>query len=89
MYDTVIEEDIVKLYREVFSSVNGKKVLGHILVELGFFDEVVPGDEPAVALQNYSKHLLYRCGIFKADNIDFVMEALFKIPYKKEETRYE
>lgn len=89
MYDTNFTDDMISLYREVFSGINGKKVLGHMLVELGFFDEVVPGDESAVALQNYSKHLLFRCGIFKAGNIDFVMEVLFNIPYRKEEIKYE
>ena len=89
MYDTNFSNDIMSLYREVFNSINGRKVLGHMLVELGFFDEAVPGDEAEVALQNYAKHLLNRCGILSAANIDFIMEVLFKIPYNKEETRYE
>lgn len=84
MYDDKVDKDTVKAYRKVFSTPDGKKVLAHMLTELGFFDEVPVDDVMAVSLQNYAKHLLARCGIIRGEVIYDVVSMLFKIPYEEE-----
>jgi len=85
MYDDSFSDKLIEEYREVFSSLKGKRVLGHMLTEMGFFDEVNLDDKMAISLQNYAKHLLYRCGLIRSDVLYDVVSQLFKIPYKKGE----
>ena len=55
--DTFPTIELVKSYRNVFSGVEGPKVLAHILYELGLFQEVSYSPEDQ-ALKNYGSRLL-------------------------------
>jgi len=90
MYDENMSEELIMAYREVFSTPKGKRVLAHMLTELGFFDEVDLDNKMAISLQNYAKHLLYRCGLIRGDIIYDFISLLFRIPYQyKEELKNE
>jgi len=85
MYSDDINDETIELYRQVFSSPRGRKVFAHMVTELGLFDEVEPNDIGAVTLQNYAKHLCYRCGIYRGEIVDEIIKNLFKIPWFKKE----
>ena len=51
-----IDVTLTKKYRNVFSSVEGQVILGHILTDLRCFDECCSGDEHV--LKNYASRLL-------------------------------
>jgi len=82
MYDESFDDETTQLYREVFSTPKGKKVLTHMLCELGYFDEVPLDDKMAIALQNYAKHLLCRLGIIRGDVLYDHVSLLFRIPFQ-------
>jgi len=72
------EKEIIEAYRRVFTSGAGRKVLGHMLVELNFFDEILNTEEER-ARSNYARKLLNRIGILNAENIPRVVDALLGV----------
>ena len=56
------EKDIKDAYRNVFATLQGQKVLGHILEELGFFGLAITEEQKATS--NYAKNLLNNCGLW-------------------------
>lgn len=74
-------------YRNTFTTIAGKKVLGHMLVELGFFSTA--SSEEEVALQNYAKVLLSHLGIIQPNNVSRVTKALLDVPVGGEEQNTE
>lgn len=83
-------EEIIQAYRTVFDTSTGQQVLGHMLTELHFFDEIISSEEERV-LANYGRKLLNRMGIWNAWNIDEIMRALCRIqpPGQEGQTRQE
>jgi hypothetical protein len=84
-FPTQNEEEDRKLmqdYRNTFTSPTGKKVLCHMLTELGFFDQVLETEEEK-ARADYAKRLLMLCGIFLPGNLESVIDNLFRIPIMK------
>jgi len=77
------DKDIVKHYRNTFLSPSGKIVLAHMLTELGLFDQVLDTEAEKVRA-DYAKRILMLCGIWLPDNIENVIEYLFKVPVKEE-----
>lgn len=77
-----------RLYRSVFGSPEGQRVLAHMLMDMGFFsDNLNEGHQ--VVLANYAKSLLRRCGLFPDDpkdapKMELVMQHLFAMPYEEE-----
>jgi len=49
-------------YRNCFSTDVGKRVLGHLLLEAGFFDSDLSPEE--VAVENFMKNVLKRMGVY-------------------------
>jgi len=49
-------------YRNVFGTVQGQKVLGHMLEELGFFGLSITEEQRATS--NYARNLLNNCGLW-------------------------
>lgn len=72
-----MKENINDVYRRLFSSAEGQKVLIHQLTELGYFDELVENTEN-LTLQNYARKLLKHCMILKEENIRLFIDELFK-----------
>lgn len=77
------DRELVQHYRNTFSSPSGKIVLCHMIAELGFFDQVTE-TEADKTLADYAKRILTLCGIFLPENIESVMEYLFKVPVQLE-----
>jgi len=75
-------DEVKRMYREVFGTRVGKEVLAHMLVELGFFNEIV-SDEQNI-LVNYSRHLLKLMGILQPKNINDIVEVLMKVSFSEE-----
>lgn len=69
------------VYRSVFSSAEGRKVLGMLLIDLGFFDEADTPEQ--VALRNFAKRLLNRLGLFELENVGKFVDKLFEIVPKE------
>jgi len=70
-------------YRTCFSTDAGKRVLGHLLVEAGYFDTDVKTPEETAVL-NYAKKILKNMGLFfEKDNkiigVDSFVNKLFEI----------
>ncbi len=69
-------------YRECFSTAAGKRVLGYLLADMGFFDnDLTTVEEMAVA--NYAKTILKNLGVFELSNADSFVNKLFEIPTKE------
>ena len=73
-----IDWGTVELYRKVFSTDEGKRVLSDILSVLGFFSMVEKSTEEAL-LQNISRLLLYKCGIWQNANARDVVSSLMDL----------
>ena len=75
-----IPKDEEEYYFATFNTYVGRSTLGHRLVELGFFSPSA-NDEERIKT-NCAITLLRRCGIWKAENVEEIVEALFKIGRK-------
>lgn len=71
----------IKDYRECFSTAAGKKVLAHLLADMGFFDDNVKPEE--IILQNYARKILKNLGILHIENVQGMVEKLFELPIKE------
>jgi len=81
-FPTQNEEEDRKLmqdYRNTFSSPTGIKVLCHMLIELGFLDQVLE-TEAERARADYAKRLFMLSGIFLPEQIEDIVRNLFRIP---------
>jgi hypothetical protein len=76
-------DEVKRMYREVFGTRVGREVLGHMLVELGFFNEIVTDEQKVLA--NYSRHLLKLMGVLQPKNINDITDALMNISFGEEE----
>jgi hypothetical protein len=72
-------------YFLTFSTLPGKAVLAHMLVELHTFDEVVGEEE--VALSNYGRRLLAQIGIVREENIDEIVDSYIGMIRRKIQNR--
>lgn len=70
-------------YRACFSTPAGQFVLGHILIEAGFFDDDLSFPEE-VAVENFAKKILKNLGVYELENVDCFVNGLFRIPVVKE-----
>jgi len=73
-------------YRTCFGgSDSGKRVLGHLLAEAGYFDTDLKTPEEQAVL-NYAKKILANLGIFsikedgKVEGIDVFVNKIFEMP---------
>ena len=62
-------------YRTCFSSDVGRRVLGHLLAEAGYFDDDLQTPEE-IAVENYAKGILRRMGILDISNIQQVINGM-------------
>lgn len=77
--DKTAERELIADYRRTFGTDHGKRVLTHMLLELGVFKdtEIQEGD---VALMNYGRHLLRRLGVWEPHMAKDVVGHLLAIP---------
>ncbi|MBW2345564.1 MAG: hypothetical protein JRF53_16495 [Deltaproteobacteria bacterium] len=66
-------------YRMCFSTDAGKRVLGHILADSGYFDTDLSTDGE-IAVQNFVKNILKNLGVYNVSTINSYVNNLFKIP---------
>lgn len=75
-----------ELYRQVFSTPQGTKVLTDILIDLCFFDEIEDDNkvtaEEQMYLNNAAKKILNKCGVYQSKNVELITKALIKMPIK-------
>jgi len=74
-------------YRKIFNSYDGRLVLAHMLNEMCFFGDSVETDEEKV-LNNYARHLLTNCGLWRDANNEDITNSLFMImekPYPEDD----
>jgi len=69
------------LYRRVFGTPDGKRVLAHVLTELGFFDTAVQ-DEREMGRQDYARRLLWLIGVTDEQNIMGIVDGLLNQPLR-------
>lgn len=67
MTDKIPKEELDRInrYRNLFSTPQGKRVLGDMLMELNFF-QIIETEKDRI-LSNYAKRLLYLCGGWSFD----------------------
>ena len=78
------QDNQIASYRTCFSTDAGKRVLGHLLVEAGYFDTDLKTPEE-LAVLNYAKKILANVGLFsmkkkKITGIDSFVNKLFELP---------
>jgi len=69
-----IDPEIQKLYRSLFSGKAGRQVLEHMLLELGYFDEIETEEQRV--LYNYGRRLLVFIGALEAPNLTGIVDYL-------------
>lgn len=74
--------EVRSLYRKVFGTKDGKKVLAYILTDLGFGNEI-KSEEQSV-LNNYAIRLLEMTGAFHEGNVFALTDKLLSLPVWKE-----
>lgn len=70
-------------FRSVFGSEAGKRVLGYMLADMHFFDEILNTEEERV-LQNYARRILAYCGAWRGQNVPAIVDSLFRLPWQDE-----
>ena len=78
-------DEVKRMYREVFGTRSGKEVLAHMLVELGFFNEIVTDEQKVLC--NYSRHLLKLMGVLRPKNVNDITEALMNVSFGEPENK--
>jgi len=73
------DNELIREYRKTFLTASGRKVLAHMLTELGMFDQGTESDEERTR-QDYGKRLLMFLGIWNEGNIEQVVNKLISIP---------
>ncbi len=66
-------------YRTCFGTEAGKKVLGDILIQSGYFDLDLETPEE-IAIQNFGKYIVHNLGVNSVDNVDTYVQNLFNLP---------
>lgn len=75
------QDDKTLLYRRVFGTPDGKKVLADMTLELCVFESIEPLDPQRMALRNYGLSLLYNLGILVDPNIQSIVDKLMELGY--------
>jgi len=78
-------DEVKRMYWEAFGTRVGREVLAHMLVELGFFNEIVTDEQKVLA--NYSRHLLKLMGVLQPKNINDITDALMNISFGDSEIK--
>ena len=66
-------------YRDCFSTPSGKRVLAHLLADMGFFDNTIKTQEE-LAVCNYAKTILVRLGVVGTQNLDYFANMFVNAP---------
>jgi hypothetical protein len=74
-----IVDKVIDYYRDCFSTPSGKRVLAHLLADMGYFDNNLKSPEE-VAVANYAKTLLVRLGIIGTQNLDYFANMFINAP---------
>ncbi len=75
------KDNTVTSYRTCFGTDAGKRVLGDILINAGYFDtDLTTTEEQAV--QNFAKTIIKKLGIHGPDVISSYVNKLFELPSK-------
>lgn len=72
----------IGLYRNVLLEGDGPEVLADVLNDLSFMSMHV-NEEAQVALNNYARMLLWKCGIWREENIHKIVSKLGEIITEK------
>lgn len=67
-------------YRECFNTASGRRVLGHLLIQGGFFDNNTAPEE--IAVENFVKDILRELGMYDLSNVEGLVDKLFELPVK-------
>ncbi len=73
--------ETVTASRQCFSTDAGRKVLGQILIDAGYFDTDLV-TEGEIAVQNFAKQIVKNLGICtKPEDMSFYVNKLFELPF--------
>ena len=76
-------DETINSYRACFMTDAGKRVLGHLLIEGGYFDSDLK-TESEIAVQNFVKRIFRNLGICsKPDSVKFYVDKLFELGIEK------
>lgn len=77
-------DDETRIYlRKCFNTPEGKRTLGWLLANSGYFDDNTKTTEQ-VAVVNFAKKILKEMGIYSLENISSYVEGIMNIPVKPE-----
>ena len=80
-----MEDRTLDYYRDTFSTPSGKRVLAHLLADMGFYDSKIYTVEE-IAVANYAKKILIRLGVIGTQNLDYFANMFVNAPIIKERT---
>jgi hypothetical protein len=83
-----MSDDLQRYTRECFSTAAGRKVLGQLLIDAGYFDTDLKTPEE-LAVENYAKKILTNMGLNTKDTVDSFVNHLIEIPVKWEDKKNE
>ena len=77
-------DETMVAYRTCFGTDSGKRVLGQILMDSGYFDADIK-TEGEIAVQNFAKGIVKKLGICNdPKDVGFYVQKLFELPSKQE-----
>ena len=76
----MLKDETQSNFRQAFMTASGKRTLGLILVQAGYFDTDMKTTEQLAVLNFVKEHILKNCGLLKIENIDSYVSKLFEIP---------
>ena len=84
-----VSNELAQLYRNVFSTNEGKVVLFHMLEELGFH-QIIQTEEERI-MKNYAMRLIFLIGGGRLDqsSVTIFLNSLMRQPLPEEEKREE
>ena len=75
----MIEDETINSYRSCFMSDSGRRVLGHLLLDAGYFDTDLKTPED-IAVRNFVTRILKNCGIGnKVQTMTGFVDKLFEL----------
>jgi hypothetical protein len=78
-YFKPVSKELARAYYATFSGPAGQRVLKDILQHCGFLD-VTLTDPAHLLLLNFAKQILKNCGVWKENNVQLMLDAIFSSP---------
>lgn len=79
--ETKEQDERTLLYRRVFNTPDGRRVLSDMVLGLDVFSSIPPEDHERAALRNFGLALLYDVGVLVDSNLEGIIDRMMDMEY--------